>query len=306
MPSQDGGLTLVVGATGDLGGRVLRELLARNMRVRVLVREGEDVAARLSEQGADVAKGDLLDPDSLVRALDGVSGLVTTASGTADTFATVDGQGNRNLIDAAARAGVGRFVFTSVLGAEKGRNVPLFWQKKLAEDYLEASGVPYVVLRAGTLLGGRQDWFAKDLRKGRLSSLGNPDVDHSYIHIDDAARFLVASLGSEHAAGRRVDVGIERPVPLREFAAVVGRLLERPIKLRTVPWPPVSAVLRVAGMRSPKIRNFRAMFAFFLSGQYVADTTAQEELFGPPPTVDDSLRRYLESVGLTPVAPPSE
>src|SRR5881296_3589393 len=72
---------LVVGATGDLGGRVVDALLARGKRVRVLVREGTD-PSRLAAKGVDIARGDMLDPASLERAMRGADVVVTTAAGT--------------------------------------------------------------------------------------------------------------------------------------------------------------------------------------------------------------------------------
>src|SRR5437867_12359335 len=71
---------LVVGATGDLGGRAVDALLARGKRVRSLVREGTD-PSRPAAKGVDIARGDLLDPASLERAMIGFRAVVTTAAG---------------------------------------------------------------------------------------------------------------------------------------------------------------------------------------------------------------------------------
>src|SRR2546428_13029234 len=71
---------LVVGATGDLGGRVVDALLVRGKHVRALVREGTD-PSRLAAKGAEIARGDMLDPASLERAMSGSHAVVTTAAG---------------------------------------------------------------------------------------------------------------------------------------------------------------------------------------------------------------------------------
>ena len=156
---------LVVGATGYLGQRVVRALVARGKSVRALVRDGTD-PGRIRGPGVETVPGNMLDPASLDRALAGVSALVTTAIGYSarkpgDTLESVDGLGNRNLIDAARRAKLGRFVLTSILTCELAPDVPHFWQKKLTEDYLEASGVPFVSLRPGAFLNAW--WWAKNL-----------------------------------------------------------------------------------------------------------------------------------------------
>jgi hypothetical protein len=124
--------------------------------------------------GVETVRGDVLDPASLPAALAGARAIVTTATGFSDWASpnpAVDSEGNRNLIDAAATAGVSRFMFTSALAAEGAQSVTPFWMKKLTEDHLETSGVPFVALRFGTLIGGTHDFWARDLARGRLTSM---------------------------------------------------------------------------------------------------------------------------------------
>ncbi len=205
-------VTLVVGATGNLGGRVVKSLLTRGKRVRALVREGTD-PSRLAAQGVEIVRGDMLDRASLDHAMDGASALVTTAIGylrrrKGDSLASVDDRGNRNLVDAARSARLDRFVFTSILTCDKARNVPHFWQKKIIEDYLEASGVPFVSLRPGAFFGG-SDFWAKDLKKGRIMAFGSPTTRWSSIAVDDVARYLAFAVEEPRAVGHRIDLGMD-------------------------------------------------------------------------------------------------
>jgi uncharacterized protein YbjT (DUF2867 family) len=62
------------------------------------------------------------------------------------------------LVDAARRAGLGRFVFTSILTCDKAPGEPHFWCKKLIEDHLEPSGVPFMSLRPGAFVGAQDFW----------------------------------------------------------------------------------------------------------------------------------------------------
>src|SRR6266581_3379121 len=184
---------LVVGATGDLGGRAVDALLARGKRVRALVREGTDPRRR---------KGDSLEK--------------------------VDDLGNRNLVDAAKKMEIRRFVFTSILTCDQARDVPHFWQKKLIEDYLEASGTPFVALRPGAFLGGGSArFFLRGLEKGRMMTFGSPTVRWTYIHPDDVARCLALAVDEPRAVGRRIDLGTARPVSTVELAGVLADLLGR-------------------------------------------------------------------------------
>jgi uncharacterized protein YbjT (DUF2867 family) len=292
---------LVVGGTGALGGRVVRELVNRGRSVRALVREGSD-ASRLTDQGVEIVRGDLVDPASLEPALDGVDALVTTAAGyvrrrKGDSLAAVDDRGNRNLVDAARKAGLGRFVFTSILTADMAPGVPHFWQKKLIEDYLEASGVPFVALRPGAFIGV-WDYWKRGLPKGRLTAMGSASVRWTHVHVDDVARYLAQAVDEPGALGRRIDIGTDRPVSAQDLAAVFSGILGRDIAVRSLPWPLLRAVTRPLALISERVSDGRAMIEYFHTGQYVADTTAQAEIFGDVPSIEDTLRRYLAEAGL--------
>ncbi|CAN5836630.1 hypothetical protein BH23GEM6_BH23GEM6_24150 [soil metagenome] len=94
-------MTLLVGATGLLGGMIADRLLASKQEVRILVRNGSDASA-LVERGARPYIGDLRHPSSLAEALDGARTVITTANSAArggdDTVDTVEIAGNRALL----------------------------------------------------------------------------------------------------------------------------------------------------------------------------------------------------------------
>ena len=288
---------LVVGATGFLGKKVVRALVERGKTVRALVREGTDPGP-LRELGVEIVRGNMLDPPSLDRALEGAAALVTTAIGYSarkpgDTLAKVDGLGNKNLIDAARRAKIGRFVLTSILTCELARDVPHFWQKKLTEDYLEASGVPFVSLRPGAFLNAM--WWARNLKKGSMPAMGSPTVRSTSIHPDDVARCLALAVDEPRALGRRIDLGMDRPVSATDLAEACTKLLGRPIKVQVLP---TGLIFGVTGLFNERMRDMAAMIKYFGRGTYIADTTVQAELFGPVPAFEDSLRRALKDGGL--------
>jgi uncharacterized protein YbjT (DUF2867 family) len=289
---------LVVGASGDLGRRVVRELATRGRRVRALVRgdHGEFPAE------VETVRGDLLQPDSLGPALAGTETVVTTATGFSDWASpnpAVDDEGNRNLIDAAARAGVSRFVFTSVLSADTAEPVAPFWLKKLTEDHLEKRGLPFVILRPGTLIGGKRDFWKQDLARGRLTSMAKADVPITFVHVDDLAGYLADAADAPAAIGRRIDVGAAPAASYRELAAIFTRVMGKDVALRSMPWPAVNAAMKAVGVFKPSARHFWTLMTYLSSGVYVADTAAQAELFDRPvPSLHDTLERYASGAGL--------
>ncbi|MBI4219380.1 MAG: NAD-dependent epimerase/dehydratase family protein [Chloroflexi bacterium] len=112
---------LVTGATGFIGSWVARRLLQDGHTVRVLVRPGHDLD-RLRAAGFEVSPGDLLDRDSLSRATEGVIGvfhvaaLYSFSARDKKQIYRVNVDGTVVLLDAARRAGVSRFVYTSSAG----------------------------------------------------------------------------------------------------------------------------------------------------------------------------------------------
>ena len=165
---------LVVGATGSLGGKVVDELLKSGKSVRALVRSTTD-ASRLENKGVEIARGDMLDLDSLVAAMHGTDAVITTAAGYTrggKNAHDIDTIGNANLAEAAHRTGIRRFVLTSILTSDQTPNVPHFWHKKVAEDKLEQLGVPFVALRPGAFIDQVASMGGNPVEKGRMMWLG--------------------------------------------------------------------------------------------------------------------------------------
>ncbi|MHC4816099.1 MAG: NAD-dependent epimerase/dehydratase family protein, partial [Planctomycetota bacterium] len=113
---------LVTGATGFVGSAAARGLLDRGAQVRVLTRHGSN-RRNIRDLSVQVAVGDLRDPDSVARALEGCNTLFHVAADyrlwvpEPDVLYQVNVEGTHDLLQAAAAAGVSRMVYTSSVGA---------------------------------------------------------------------------------------------------------------------------------------------------------------------------------------------
>jgi uncharacterized protein YbjT (DUF2867 family) len=291
---------LVVGGTGMLGQQVVERLIASGKRVRALVRPTSQTDA-LRSAGVELAVGDLMQRDSLGPALEEVDAVITTAAGytghtPGDTIET-DYAGNANLADAAADAGVRRFVFTSILTCEQTPQVPHFWAKKIMEDHLAERNVPFVALRPGAFLdqvgvwGGGNGWA-----DGKVSWVGDIDVLLTFVYTADLAGYLAAAVDAPVSVGERIDIGWDRPVSFRELARTGSKLLGRDVEAVAVD----PAWLRQPDQSEEPNRDFTAMVDHFNSGRYVADIRRQSEVFGRAPTAEDALSRRLAAMGQSP------
>jgi hopanoid-associated sugar epimerase len=114
--------TFVTGASGHVGANLVRELIARGVAVKALVRSKSDNAA-VAGLDLELVEGDLRDPASLAKALAGcdrlyhVAAFVSLLKGDQQQVFDVNVTGTKNVLDAAERAGVARTVFCSSFGA---------------------------------------------------------------------------------------------------------------------------------------------------------------------------------------------
>ena len=296
------GHVLVVGGTGLLGEQVVAELLSRGKPVRALVRPTSD-ATRLERTGVEIARGDMMDPASLLDAMDSADAVVSTAAGytrhsKGDTN-EIDTIGNRNLADAASRVGVRRFVLTSILTCDQTPQVPHFWHKKLAEDRLEELGVPFVALRPGAFLDMIVRMGGDPFAKRRLMWFGSPKIPLTFVLTQDLAGYLAEAVDAAGVDGQRIDIGWDRPVSIQDIAQISGQLLTQQIRVRTIPAGVINAAGAVVGRFSSTVNDMAAMMRWFQTGRYVADPSRQREVFGQLPTPEEAIARLLGSLGHT-------
>ena len=146
-------LVLVTGATGYIGGRLLRALHDEGRRVRCMARRPDDVRARVPD-GVEVVRGDVLDHGSLTAALAGVhtAYYLIHAMATPRDFAREECAGALNFARAARDAGVQRIIYLGGLGTDEGLSPHLASRHEVGR-ILRDTGVVTIELRAAVILG---------------------------------------------------------------------------------------------------------------------------------------------------------
>jgi uncharacterized protein YbjT (DUF2867 family) len=258
---------LVVGATGFLGTKIQHQLeLDPTVWLRAMSRSGAPADASTA---VEWARGDLMDPVSLDAALKGVDVVVTSANGYMKESLEADFQGNKNLIEAAARAGVKRFVFLSIVACEDAPAVPHFHAKKVAEDLIKASGLSYVIVRAPAFLDQSTDYIADGVKAGRFYAVGDKSTKWSYVLTADLADAIAraATYPSEEIANQSIDIGWrDGPKSQGELAALISQATGKPLRLWVMPWMVFSLLMRFIKPFSELGYDFIQMFLFFRTG----------------------------------------
>jgi uncharacterized protein YbjT (DUF2867 family) len=288
---------LVVGATGQLGGMITRMLLDQGRPVRVVVRSGS-AGEEMSAAGAEPVIADVKDSGSLKAACSGVDVVVTTANsaqrGGDDTVDSVDRDGNRNLVEAAAASGVRRFVFTSALGADPASPVPFLQAKGQAEERVRDSGMDWTVLEPNMFM---DVWIPAVVGGPALSGqlvtlVGAGQRRHSMIAARDVAAFAVAALDHPAANNSTLVLGGPAPISWRDVVAAFGRDLGRDVPVQTV--TPGTAI---PGF--PDVMNM--LVAAMDTYDSPIDMAECYATYGVTPTsLDDFVRDFVRSGSLPP------
>jgi uncharacterized protein YbjT (DUF2867 family) len=233
-------MILVVGATGQLGSVVVRNLLQQKRSVRILVRPGSNYEP-LIKAGARAVFGDIKAPITLMEALRGVETLITTANsarrGGDDTAQNVDLIGNRHLINSAKSMGVKHFIFVSAARADDKSESPILQAKKKTENHLMHSGMSYTIVAPEPLM---ETWFSTivmpSLQAGRpVTLLGEGDRRHSFISVEDVAAFIVASVGNPAARNMHMTLGGPRAISWNDIIGTFENMLGRKVEVTRAP-----------------------------------------------------------------------
>ncbi|RVD46082.1 NmrA/HSCARG family protein [Mesorhizobium sp. M4B.F.Ca.ET.169.01.1.1] len=138
---------LVTGGTGKQGGAVLKHLLEQGAPARALTRDpASPKAVALASQGVEVVQGNLDDPESITRALEGVRAVFAVQDPWSHGVPAEIRQG-KMLGDLAKAAGVQRFVQASVAAANVSTNLPHFESKGTIERHLQSLGLDVTAVR---------------------------------------------------------------------------------------------------------------------------------------------------------------
>jgi uncharacterized protein YbjT (DUF2867 family) len=224
---------LVTGGAGFVGGHVVHELRGRELPVRCLVRDlGK--GSKLAAWGCELAQGDVRDPPSVRRALEGAEAvvhLVAIRQGPREQFRRVMVEGTRDLLAAAQAAGVRRFVHMSALGTSEQTKdlVPYYGAKWDMEQQVRASGIPFVIFRPSFIFapdGGILPTFVKLAKLTPVTPIiGSGRQRIQPIWADDVARYFAEGVQRDDVTGRIFELGGPDVVSWNEFWERLKRVL---------------------------------------------------------------------------------
>jgi uncharacterized protein YbjT (DUF2867 family) len=292
------GPVLLTGATGYIGGRLLRMLEESGRQVRCLVRRPEALSGRTAEQ-TEILRGDVLEPESLHKALAGVTVAyyLVHSMATAGPFADADRRGAENFAAAARESGVRRIIYLGGLGADGDVSTHLESRHEVGR-ILRESGVPTIEFRASIVIGsGSVSFEIVRSLVDRSPVLLMPRwvvARAQPIAIEDVLAYLLAALDLELEESRLFEIGGPDRVAyadlMREYARQAG--LRRAVIRVPLATPRVSGLW--LSMVTPVYASIgRELIESLRNNTLVRDGSAREVFPVCPRGFRDAIERAL-------------
>ena len=217
-------MILVAGGSGRLGTLLVRRLVSRGAPVRVLTRSRAR-AAHLNHTLVEIVEGDVRVASDVQRAVDGAAVVISAVHGFAGpggvSPASVDRDGNRHLVDAAARTGAA-VILMSVVGAAPDSPMELFRMKYAAEQYLRTRDTLWTIVRSTAFL---ELWIALMTgtanRAGRVLVFGKGDNPINFVSVNDVAALVDRVIDDSSVRGQTVEIGGPENLTLTQLAAAI-------------------------------------------------------------------------------------
>ena len=301
----DRGIVLLTGATGYVGGRLLPLLEAKSAAIRCLARN-PDKLRPLVGPATQIAQGDVLDRDSLDRAMQGVHTAFYFVHLMAESkdFEEEDRQAAQNFAEAAGRAGVRRIIYLGGLGEESPGLSPHLRSRHEVGQIFRDSGVECIEFRASVVIGaGSLSFDLVCSLTNRLPVMICPRwlaTPTQPIAVDDVLAYLLSALKLPPGPSRIFEIGCEDVLTyggiIQEYARQRG--LRRWLISVPVLTPYLSSLwLSLVTPASAEVG--RHLIEGLKNPTVVQDKTALDEFPIRPIGIKESVARALADTGHT-------
>jgi NADH dehydrogenase len=293
---------LVTGGTGFVGAHVVHAIRREGRPVRALVRSPASVSARkLTAWGCELARGDMVDAESVraaARGCDTVVHLVAIRSGRPEEFERLMVGGTRTLVAAAKEAGVERFVLMSALGtSDETKDLSPYYRAKWTQEReVETSGIPHTIFRPSFIFGrdgGVLPIFVRQVRWSPVVPVVVGERRLQPIWVEDVAAYFAKAVETTGSDGRAFELGGPDAVTWTDFFERIKRRLGKRRVLLHMPTGLVRAGATVIE-RLPRPLITRDDLRALEHTDQTCDIAPAVEAFGVRPIpLEEQLRRAL-------------
>ncbi|MFF3418424.1 SDR family oxidoreductase [Streptomyces sp. NPDC002698] len=282
-------MIIVTGATGKLGRSTVEHLLERVHadRVGVSVRDPRK-AQDLADRGVRVRQGSFDDPASLVHAFEGAEQLLLVSL---DRIGEECVTGHRTAIDAAVKAGVGRILYTSQMGAAHDSRFQACRDHAQTEDLLRATGLPWTALRNGFYAASAMQFLESARHTGDIALPADGPVAWTG-HNDLAEATAVILTKNGRFEGPTPPLTGATTLDFGTIAEIASQATGRPFTHTVVPDDAFREQALTHGTPAPIADLMLSIFAAARNGEFTAVDSTLAELIGRKPATFGALLEH--------------
>lgn len=278
----------VTGATGHLGQHVIKELLKQgtNPKEIVAIVRDKNKAQEFASKGIDVREANYTSAESLDKALKNVDKLLLISGNELGQRLTQ----HTNVINASKRANVKLIAYTSILKADTSKMI-LAAEHLGTEKVLQASGIPYVILRNGWYIENYTDQLQNVLAHGVIAGSAQNGKVSGAARADYAAAAVAVLLGKAKTNSIYELAG--SPFTMAELAATVTKASGKKVEYKDMPATDYEKMLLGFGLPAPVAEMLADSDVGIVRGDLYSDRDDLKNLIGRPASSVDSVLKTL-------------
>ena len=281
---------LVLGATGNTGSEVVRQLTELNADFGILARNSE-AAEKLSLEPEQVRIGSFDDTASLVSAMDGISKIYVAMPAHPSNVQWIE-----NVVAAAKATGVKQIVKLSGMGAKADAGSEIIRTHVATDDLVKASGIAYTIVQPNSFFQNLYGSLATINSMGKFF-LPLKQAKQSVIDIRDVAAVIVTALTQDGHENQTYLISGPEALTFAEQAAILSEACGKQIDYVAVSRADAEAAMKGAGMDNWSAEKLAEIMAWFGEGHYTEVTDTVEKVTGNKPrTFRDFAREFAGAV----------
>ena len=289
MSNNDAGTILAVGSSGKFAGLVIPELAKRGAKIRGLVRKASEGDKVLTMGATEIAVGDLADSASIAKALEEISSIFYIAP----AFLPEEAEVGKAMVTAARKAGVRRFVFSSVIHPILSVLINHAAKAPVEEALLE-SGMEYVFLHPALFFQNFSAGWSTVSKTAVLAEPWSIETRFSRVDFRDVAEVAAIALTEDRLNYGTFELCAEGHLNRHDVAELISGVLGRTIEAARLD---LNAGPKAAKLDNGQMASIKPMFDWYDRHALVGNALTLRAILGREPR---SLRSYFEELAHAP------
>jgi uncharacterized protein YbjT (DUF2867 family) len=299
-------MILVTGGSGFIGSHLVKRLIREQRAVRVLIhnRDRAEREGRLKNLDIEWIEGDVLQPETLYKAMQGVDSVIHTVAIAIEkgnlTFDRINYQGTVNVVDAAIQAKLKRLVNVSQLGAEASLPYRLLGSKGRAQEYVANSELDWTAFRPSVVWGPEDEFANTFARLVPLTPIifpivGDENSMFQPVWVGDVAEAIVRAVDDPKTIKKEFELGGPEILTLEEIERRTLAALKAKRLFIRFPLPLLRIIVRLLEVLLPSPPVTRSLLELLAVSNVTTQNAMTDFVTDPRPFTPESIKPYMQT-----------